>query len=488
MKRFLLLLLLVLLSLLPLRAQDEAFLTYNYQGEDYPIYDVPGEDGTRHQWALVNKGRQSSEFIDPANPDAGLIEWRGNWRSLSQVYQLSGPEIVPSSMLIDVQEPYPELFDNLPLESAVLSPDGSTVAGIETEGLCLYTFVNVQKTCFNYPDEFNGTPKTIYWSSDGKKIAFTENIFIFLEESDIWILDLITGGYTNLTNDLVDGSIGGEVEISDQFSLDYLPTWHPNNKDLYFIRSKILSGSDHFSANLYRLSIESGELTDIADLSTIAAATPLSYFSDAIMIGPALHGIMTISPDGTTIAILVRNFASLPVINENTGIWLIDLADPSAPKLLINQSELQSGMPQYKQDIILMPTGIAWAAEGKGLLVIGSNSQHAALQPASIAYYVDVQSAIAIPILDFGSSIKEEFGTSIEAPYGFGLSSDSNTVFMISGTPYFSISTLELPPTGSRPEYIYVNEDLPLHMGPVRFSTTGMDGTMLVEGFLIRIQ
>ena len=30
--------------------------------------------------------RQASQFIDPHNPEAGLIEWEGNWRQLNPVY------------------------------------------------------------------------------------------------------------------------------------------------------------------------------------------------------------------------------------------------------------------------------------------------------------------------------------------------------------------------------------------------------------------
>ncbi len=57
-------------------------VTFNYQGEDYPVYNVPTPDGAVHQWALVQARRNASQFVDPANPDAGLIEWEGNWRQL----------------------------------------------------------------------------------------------------------------------------------------------------------------------------------------------------------------------------------------------------------------------------------------------------------------------------------------------------------------------------------------------------------------------
>ncbi len=57
-------------------------VNYTYEGEEYPIYLVPTEDGVTHRWALVESRRNSSDFVDPANPDAGLIRWEGQWRSL----------------------------------------------------------------------------------------------------------------------------------------------------------------------------------------------------------------------------------------------------------------------------------------------------------------------------------------------------------------------------------------------------------------------
>jgi multiple sugar transport system permease protein len=58
---------------------------YEHNGESYEILNVPMPDGTSQQLALVRKGRSNSSFMDPANPDAPLIEWEGNWRSLEAV-------------------------------------------------------------------------------------------------------------------------------------------------------------------------------------------------------------------------------------------------------------------------------------------------------------------------------------------------------------------------------------------------------------------
>jgi len=61
-------------------------VTYSYQGQDYPLLEVPTESGVK-QWALVEKYRENSKFIDPQNPGAGLIEWTGKWRTLKPVYR-----------------------------------------------------------------------------------------------------------------------------------------------------------------------------------------------------------------------------------------------------------------------------------------------------------------------------------------------------------------------------------------------------------------
>ncbi len=61
-------------------------VTYTYEGAVYDVYEVPTEDGMQ-EWALVRKGREDSSFIDTQNPEAGLIEWEGRWRTLDPVWE-----------------------------------------------------------------------------------------------------------------------------------------------------------------------------------------------------------------------------------------------------------------------------------------------------------------------------------------------------------------------------------------------------------------
>jgi multiple sugar transport system permease protein len=59
--------------------------TLELDGQSYPILAVP-IDGVTRDLAIVRKGRESSEFIDPANPGAGTIIWQGRWRTLEPAY------------------------------------------------------------------------------------------------------------------------------------------------------------------------------------------------------------------------------------------------------------------------------------------------------------------------------------------------------------------------------------------------------------------
>lgn len=60
--------------------------SFSYQGKAYEVYKVPTEAGIK-EWALFKKGRQESQFIDPANPAAEPIVWQGSWRALDRAWE-----------------------------------------------------------------------------------------------------------------------------------------------------------------------------------------------------------------------------------------------------------------------------------------------------------------------------------------------------------------------------------------------------------------
>lgn len=63
--------------------------SFTYQGKDLELFNVPMPDGTLQTLAMVKPGRASSTFIDPANLEAGEIQWEGSWRSLKRPWMWS---------------------------------------------------------------------------------------------------------------------------------------------------------------------------------------------------------------------------------------------------------------------------------------------------------------------------------------------------------------------------------------------------------------
>jgi len=103
-----------------------------YQGETYPIYQVP-IDGAIRDLMLVVKGRESSTFVDPADPTGTLIEWTGRWRTLDQAWTFS-PDTANFTTAWS-QLNFPRLLFNT-AAIAVLS----TLAAVVSSALVAYGF------------------------------------------------------------------------------------------------------------------------------------------------------------------------------------------------------------------------------------------------------------------------------------------------------------------------------------------------------------
>jgi multiple sugar transport system permease protein len=61
--------------------------TITYEGEELPVYQVPLESGEVRELAALQKTRQETTFVDPANPTGEPLVWEGNWRKLEPVYE-----------------------------------------------------------------------------------------------------------------------------------------------------------------------------------------------------------------------------------------------------------------------------------------------------------------------------------------------------------------------------------------------------------------
>lgn len=59
--------------------------TYKYQDQDYPLYNVPTDQGTK-QYALVKGYREDSDVVDPAHLEKGIFNVQGRWRTWEAIY------------------------------------------------------------------------------------------------------------------------------------------------------------------------------------------------------------------------------------------------------------------------------------------------------------------------------------------------------------------------------------------------------------------
>jgi multiple sugar transport system permease protein len=100
--------------------------TYTYEGEAYPLYNVPTESGTR-QLALVNPYRENSDLVDPAHPEQGVFNVKGRWRTWQAVYRFA-PKL-DNFIAAWEQVNFPRLFRNSLLLSGI-STVGTLIACI----------------------------------------------------------------------------------------------------------------------------------------------------------------------------------------------------------------------------------------------------------------------------------------------------------------------------------------------------------------------
>jgi multiple sugar transport system permease protein len=99
---------------------------FEYEGKSLDILEVPTEDGVRNL-AIVKKTRTLSTFVDPANPEAGVFEWEGNWRTLDPVYA-SDPQWANFQEAWEALD-FPQLFLNTMIIAGVgtLGAVGSSI-------------------------------------------------------------------------------------------------------------------------------------------------------------------------------------------------------------------------------------------------------------------------------------------------------------------------------------------------------------------------
>jgi multiple sugar transport system permease protein len=106
--------------------------TFTHEGEELQIYAVP-IDGVVRELAIVQKGRESSVMIDPADPGAGTFVWEGRWRTLEPAYSLD-PKVENFTTAWNQIE-FPKLLRNTAIIATI-----STIGAVLSAVLVAYGF------------------------------------------------------------------------------------------------------------------------------------------------------------------------------------------------------------------------------------------------------------------------------------------------------------------------------------------------------------
>ena len=96
---------------------------------------------------------------------------------------------------------------------------------------------------------FMGYPYQLKWSPDSTQIAYSENPIQLGYESDIWVMNVADGTFTDLTQDDLTGSWQTFVSDGTLPNLDYLPSWNEQDGTIYFWRGVPRATSSSSSAS-----------------------------------------------------------------------------------------------------------------------------------------------------------------------------------------------------------------------------------------------
>lgn len=238
---------------------------------------------------------------------------------------------------------------------AYLSPDGTHFAYSDRGGaLCIYNVLGMQQRCSSLMDieslgDFD--PDTVYWSPDSQWVTFTTRSLMTFRDSDIWVMNVLSGELTNLTNDGTD-ELGFIRPSPIPADLDLSPRWLSDGRIIFLRYNR---ADDVTTApNLFVVSPEGGR---------------------AERIGILPHGnrpvvVTKISPsmDGTKVIYPVDR-----IDTENAGIWVSDLDGENAHRIW---SLVPDDLPDEMEG--LYPNDGDISPDGRYALVVGINGNFSA--------------------------------------------------------------------------------------------------------------
>lgn len=358
----------------------------------------------------------------------------------------------------------------------VLSPDGTMLAYYNGEGICVADTASFTENCTPLADRFRSQPSLLQWSPDGRYVAFQENFVQMFIEPDIWLLHVDASVISNLTDDGdADFEISGEFET--QTWLDSVMTWGPDNQ-IYVLRTAFAVGAEREQGTyeLVRVDPDTGVTTLLQDLTGYFEFVPV-YYQQIY----SLDGVMSVSPGGSQMVIVVQEFGDN---TRNNGLWLIDLQGNTEPKHIATPNQFRTGynLDFYEGSGNRIIESVAWNADGDGLFVFAISPQEIFF--FSMAYHMRLSDGEILPMIDLSSYERADLLDDVQhlVPLSPAIAPDySGVIFMNLNQPQVVGVSFD----GEWGDYqtLYEGDDLIFAEDTV---IVAQDGTAMLNGNLLR--
>ena len=224
------------------------------------------------------------------------------------------------------------------------------------------------------------------WSPDSTKVAVDGQPLVTSSDTDVWIMDLESASWSNLTDDGYEGPLTETDESAGPPSgvaIEVQPTWSPDGTQIAVERTVTGEDGAFMPSTLSLINVAGGDISEITLLPGSEAGT-----RDA----GSVTG-MSWSPDGTTLAVSVRHRDPDP---DHDGIWLVDVASGEMEQIL-TLADAEALFASVFPDVALETVGpVFLSPDGNTLLFWISNPLMTPV--AQWAFLINVNSGEAATI------------------------------------------------------------------------------------------
>jgi len=253
-------------------------------------------------------------------------------------------------------------IDGIPV---ALSPDGTQIAGIKRDPaqLCVWDIASLESICSDtMPVPI--TQRSVVWSPDSTAVAFSLDAAIYIEDSDIYVLETQSGITNNLTDDDPDDTGADAISISrdnvNEVPLDVFPAWSPDSQQLVFARTVWSTRADT-GTKLMTISRNGGEPQKLVTLHRsmpFLVYSPMQWLQDGSIlvstwhprIDDPLNSIRRVTPEGKVTDILSGH----PEVGVPSASIASVTADGSQASIysyvMLNQFGFEPGTVWFRMD------------------------------------------------------------------------------------------------------------------------------------------